>query len=129
QLALARVRRGRRTGLLTDAFTLPAFAHQMLGALAHGARIETAEGVIEFNPIEGNEDTLRRPNDAQMLWLTAEQSNSSLIVDDAVMLKIFRKVSPGLHPEAEMSRYLTAQGFCNAPAMLGEIVRTTDNGE
>src|SRR5204863_174409 len=33
QLALARVRRGRRTGLLTDAFTLPAFACRVIGAL------------------------------------------------------------------------------------------------
>jgi maltose alpha-D-glucosyltransferase/alpha-amylase len=45
------------------------------------------------------------------------------------MLKLFRKVSPGLHPEAEMSRYLTAQGFSNAPAMLGEMVRVTNKGE
>jgi maltose alpha-D-glucosyltransferase / alpha-amylase len=129
QLALARVRRGRRTGLLTDAFTLPVFAYQMLAALAQGARLETTEGTIEFNPIESTDDTLRRPGDAPVLWLTAEQSNSSLIVDDAVMLKIFRKVSPGLHPEAEMSRYLTAQGFANAPAMLGEVVRVTNKGE
>ena len=35
-------------------------------------------------------EVLRRPADAQVMWLTAEQSNSSLIVDDAVMLKIFR---------------------------------------
>ena len=61
-----------------------------------------------------------------MLWLCAEQSNSSLIVDDAVMLKIFRKVSAGEHPEAEMGRYLTAQGFLNTPALLGEVVRTTN---
>ena len=38
QLALARVRRGRRTGLLTDAFALPAFACRMLGALADKSR-------------------------------------------------------------------------------------------
>jgi maltose alpha-D-glucosyltransferase/alpha-amylase len=45
------------------------------------------------------------------------------------MLKIFRKVSPGAHPEAEMSRYLTAQGFANAPALLGEVVRVSNKGE
>ena len=41
------------------------------------------------------------------------------------MLKIFRKVSAGEHPEAEMGRYLTAQGFPNTPALLGEVVRIT----
>jgi maltose alpha-D-glucosyltransferase/alpha-amylase len=129
QLALARVRRGRRTGLLTDAFSLPAFAHQMLKALADRQRIESAEGTIVFEPVEGAETTLRRPDNAPVLWLTAEQSNSSLIVDDAVMLKIFRRVSSGVHPEAEMSRYLTINGFARTPALFGEIVRISNKGE
>ena len=123
QLALARVRRGRRTGLLTDAFSLPAFAQQMVTALAQGTRIETTEGEIVFEPTEGGRETLRAPEKADVLWLSAEQSNSSLIVNDAAMLKIFRKVSPGNHPEPEMSRYLTAQGFANTPALLGEVTR------
>jgi len=128
QLALARVRRGRRTGLLTDAFALPAFANQMLAALAGKGRIETAEGSIVFEPVDGNTEALRRPENAGVLWLSAEQSNSSLIVDDAVMLKIFRKLSAGEHPEAEMSRYLTARGFANSPPMLGEVVRVMNDG-
>ena len=45
--------------------------------------------------------------DAEVNWLTAEQSNSSLIIGDAVMLKIFRRISGGPHPEVEMGRYLT----------------------
>lgn len=127
QLALARVRRGRRTGLLTDAFTLPAFAQQMLGALAERRRIETPEGSIVFEPAEGAESVLSRPENAAVLWLTAEQSNSSLIVDDAVMLKIFRRIASGVHPESEMSRYLTVNGFANTPALLGEVVRVSNN--
>ena len=129
QLALARVRRVRRTGLLTDAFSLPAFARQMLAAFCARTRIETPEGTIVFDPVEENKDALCRPENANVLWLSAEQSNSSLIVDDAVVLKIFRKVSAGEHPEAEMGRYLTAQGFLNTPALLGEVVRTTNGGE
>jgi maltose alpha-D-glucosyltransferase/alpha-amylase len=129
QLALARVRRGRRTGLLTDAFSLPAFAHQMLAALAERRRIKTSEGTIVFEPTEGLEATLRRPENAPVLWITAEQSNSSLIVDEAVILKIFRRITPGTHPEPEMNRYLTLNGFANAPAHLGEVARVTDEGE
>ena len=129
QLALARVRRGRRVGLLTDAFSLPIFARRMLEALANGERIETPEGQIVFEPMPDKVEVLRRPADAQVMWLTAEQSNSSLIVDDAVMLKIFRSISTGEHPEAEMSRYLTSHGFANAPAMLGEVSRIGRDGE
>jgi maltose alpha-D-glucosyltransferase/alpha-amylase len=129
QLALARVRRGRRVGLLTDAFALPSFAQQMTTLLADGADIETPEGKIQFRPMPDTEESLRRSPDAAVLWLTAEQSNSSLIVDDAVMLKIFRKVAAGNHPEAEMGRYLTAHGFMNSPLLLGEIVRIDPEGQ
>ncbi|MGZ5909496.1 MAG: maltose alpha-D-glucosyltransferase [Reyranella sp.] len=129
QLALARVRRGRRMGLLTDAFSLPAFAHQMVASLAEGRRIDTPEGQIVFEPTADKIEVLRRAPDAPVMWLTAEQSNSSLIVDDAVMLKIFRRISTGEHPEAEMSRYLTAHNFANSPALLGEVSRIDADGQ
>jgi maltose alpha-D-glucosyltransferase/alpha-amylase len=129
QLAIARVRRGRRIGLLTDAFALTPFALQMLAALADGMSIETSEGSIVFEPTPEKVDVLRCKPDAAVMWLTAEQSNSSLIVDDAVMLKIFRRVSAGHHPEAEMGRYLTQHGFANLPLLLGEVVRIDEQGE
>ena len=129
QLALARVRRGRRVGLLTDAFSLPSYARRMLEALANGERIATTEGDIVFEPMPGKAEQLRRPADAPVMWLTAEQSNSSLTVDDAVVLKIFRSVTTGEHPEAEMTRYLTARGFANAPLLLGEVRRIDGEGK
>jgi maltose alpha-D-glucosyltransferase/alpha-amylase len=128
-LALARVRKGRRVGLLTDAFALGPFARRMLAALAGSERIDTPDGQIVFEPMPDKLDVLRRPDDAQVMWLTAEQSNSSLIVDEAVILKIFRHVTTGEHPEAEMSRYLTANNFSNAPALLGEVIRVDRDGQ
>jgi maltose alpha-D-glucosyltransferase / alpha-amylase len=129
QLAIARCRRGRRVGLLTDAFSLTPFAVQMLTALADGTSIETPEGKIMFEPTPDKLEVLRCKPDASVMWLTAEQSNSSLIVDDAVMLKIFRRVAAGHHPEAEMGRYLTLHGFTNSPLLLGEVVRIDEQGE
>ncbi len=128
QLALARVRRGRRVGLLTDAFSLPDFARTMLTAMAAGESIESADGRIEFTKAPGAEEVLQRPADSPVMWLSAEQSNSSLIVDEAVMLKIFRRIQAGEHPEAEMSRYLTAHDFANSPRLLGEVKRVTAEG-
>jgi maltose alpha-D-glucosyltransferase/alpha-amylase len=128
QLALARVRCGRRVGLLTDGFSLPTFAHAMLSSLAAAKSIKTDDGSIQFEPTPHGRDVLARPADTPVMWLSAEQSNSSLIVDDAVMLKLFRRISPGQHPEAEMSRYLTARGFANTPPMLGEVLRIGPDG-
>ncbi len=128
QLALARVRRGGRVGLLTDAFSLPEFATSILSGLA-ARTVESIEGgQICFEPTSRMADIKIAP-DADMNWLSVEQSNSSMIVGDAAMLKLFRRVAPGPHPEAEMGRYLTEQGFANIPPLLGEVVRVDTDGQ
>jgi len=129
QLAIARVRRGRRVGLLTDAFALPSFATTVVTAMAEEKEIDSPEGRIIFTATEAGRAALHMKSDANVSWLSAEQSNSSLIIDDSAILKLFRRVSAGQHPEAEMSRYLTQQGFANTPALFGEVVRVDETGE
>jgi maltose alpha-D-glucosyltransferase/alpha-amylase len=46
-----------------------------------------------------------------------------VVVGDIAIIKMFRRVTDGPHPEAEMGRYLTENGFANTPALLGEVVR------
>ena len=128
QLALARVRRGRRIGYLTDAFTLPEFIHQLLSLLKSNATVESSAGQVSFRPTAAC-DALAIGSEDPVRWLSAEQSNSSVIVDHKLMLKLFRRLSPGQHPEAEMTRVLTARGFANAPALIGEIVHVPAQGE
>lgn len=128
QLALARVRRGHTVGYLTDAFALPAFAHGMLRKLRAGATVPTSDGGrLVFLP----EDALASldPGDnADVRWLAAEQSNSSLVIDDAIVLKLVRRVTHGVHPEAEMSRHLTRIGYRNTAALAGEVVHVDPDG-
>ncbi len=128
RLALARVRRGRRLGFLTDAFSLPSFAHRFVACLAGGEKFAHTDGVLEFRPTEVGLNSLAAAQGAEIGWLAAEQSNSSLTVGDIVMLKIYRRISPGIHPEAEMGRYLTAQGFEHAPPLLGDVVHIAADG-
>jgi maltose alpha-D-glucosyltransferase/alpha-amylase len=127
-LALARVRRGRRTGLLTDAFALPSFAHRFVTCLASGKEFACDDGVVRFQPTEAGRGPLETTLDAEVNWLAAEQSNSLLTIGDVAMLKIYRRISAGEHPEAEMGRYLTAEGFTHAPALLGDVVRVASDG-
>jgi maltose alpha-D-glucosyltransferase/alpha-amylase len=69
------------------------------------------------------------PPDAEMNWLSAEQSNSSMIVGTVAMLKLFRRIASGPHPEAEMGRYLTEHNYHNIAPLLGEVVRVGADGE
>lgn len=128
QLALARIRRGPNVGLLTDAFALPGFARGVLDGLAKRDVIATDHGSIRFEPTSRMKEIELSP-DAEVQWLSAEQSNSSVIVGSAAIVKMFRRVTDGLHPEAEMGRYLTDQGYANIPALLGEVVRVDRTGQ
>ena len=53
--------------------------------------------------------------------LGAEQSNSSTVIDERAMLKVLRRVDPGIHPEVEILEHLTARRFPHAPTLYGTI--------
>jgi maltose alpha-D-glucosyltransferase/alpha-amylase len=129
QLALARVRRGRNIGHLTDAFALPQFAHGVLKKMRERATVPTVQkSEIRFVPTARFAELEDIGETAEIRWLAAEQSNSSLIVDERVVLKLVRRVVGGVHPEAEMSRYLTEIGYANTAPLYGEVVRVDPEG-
>jgi predicted trehalose synthase len=49
----------------------------------------------------------------------AEQSNSSIVFGEQQVLKVFRRVEPGVNPELEMLRFLSARGFGAVAALTG----------
>ena len=100
-LAVARVRRGRRVGLLTDALALPSFAYRFVTCLALGREFAGDDGVVRFQPTETGRGSLDASK-AEVNVLAAEQSNSLLTIGDVAMLKIYRRISAGEHPEAEI---------------------------
>ena len=54
--------------------------------------------------------------------------NTSLVLGNAVILKLFRRLVAGVHPEAEMGSLLTARGYTNIATLLGEIQRVDSAG-
>jgi maltose alpha-D-glucosyltransferase/alpha-amylase len=127
QLALARVRRGRTVGLLTDGFTLEHFVKRTLAALQESKVLPYADGELQFLPAAGLAAFETPPNEIK--YLSAEQSNSSVVIDGRMVLKLIRRVFPGVHPEVELGRYLTGRGFAYIPPLLGEVRRVSNDGE
>ncbi len=128
QTAMARVRRGRQVGYLTDAFALEALPRGVLrGIKARGTLALPDGGEIRCLATPAV-DALEGIDEAKVRWLTSEQSNSSVILGSLAIVKLIRRVVPGIHPEAEMTRYLTTAGYANTAPLLGELVRVAADG-
>ena len=130
QLALTRIRRSALVGYVTDGFATDSFVTATLDMIARDAVIEldgSTGGRIAFSKTD-RFDAVERPAEIHVRRLSAEQSNSSMIIDDQLVLKVVRKVLSGVHPEAEISRYLTSRGFANTPPLYGEVTRYDADG-
>ncbi|WP_458724784.1 maltose alpha-D-glucosyltransferase [Pseudomonas brenneri] len=128
QLALARVRRVRQVGLITDAFSLDSYIRAVIEGLSAQTVLSSSDGEIRFEstPHLAN---LPAGDELQVRYLAAEQSNSSVVVGESLVLKLIRKVSAGVHPELEMGAYLTAAGYAHISPLLGSVIRRDNEGQ
>jgi maltokinase len=92
-------------------------ARELVSAMRSGLTLQGAEGIVEFRPVAGFAGLGRELTDARDVG--AEQSNTSVVFDDEIILKVFRRLEPGINPELEMLRFLTEHEFPNIAALGG----------
>jgi maltokinase len=82
-----------------------------------------AETGIDFRLVDGAElpDARTDPMHLASLVLTGEQSNTSLVFGDALILKLFRRLVPGTNPDLELALALHSAGSRHIPAPVGWI--------
>jgi maltokinase len=101
---------------LYDALAEPEQALELMRRMAAGDEIETDDGHFAFHPVDDAENLA----DATSVRLMGvEQSNSSIVFDERIVLKVFRKLEPGVNPELEILRFLTSRGFPNIAPLHG----------
>jgi maltose alpha-D-glucosyltransferase/alpha-amylase len=61
------------------------------------------------------------PHDVAARMVTAEQSNSCVVYGEQAILKLFRRVTPGLNPDLELHRALREVGCTHVAQLLGAI--------
>ena len=100
-----------------DALAEPTQAIELLRRIETTDEITTPDGHFGFHQFDGTEPRLG-PDTAVRL-MGVEQSNSSVVFDDTIVLKVFRKLEPGVNPELEVLRFLTWRGFPNIAPLHG----------
>lgn len=105
---------------LEDALADDDFRRGLADAFQSGARFE--KGDVAWVVESETRQPLVIPPGEPIALSKAEQSNSSLILGKAAILKLFRKLERGINPDVEVTRFLTIEkGFPHTPALLGCI--------
>ena len=99
-----------------DALADPEQARELLRRIDGGEELDAGDGCMRFRRVDGpvamSEDVAVRP-------IGLEQSNTSLVFGSELVLKVFRKLEPGINPELEMLRFLTARDFASIAPLRG----------
>jgi maltokinase len=100
-----------------DAIADPALVREVVGLMRSGSTLRLDEAAIVFWGAEGLSD--RAGELASIRPMGVEQSNSSMVLDERLALKLYRRLEPGVNPELDVLRFLTDRGFEHIPALEG----------
>jgi maltokinase len=104
--------------VLYDATVDPELISELAALMREQRRLAAPEGAtIEFSSVSEVEGELEHPDEIRPMGV--EQSNTSLVFDDVLVLKLYRRLEPGVNPELELLRFLTERGFPSIPALEG----------
>jgi trehalose synthase-fused probable maltokinase len=124
-LALRRAEEGWDRGVICesadgwtvyDALEDPVLARELLQRIRSSGEAPVEDGAINFRSVDGGP----APDaDVDVRPMGVEQSNSSMVIGDALVLKSFRRLEPGVNPELELLRFLQAHGFQSIAPLAG----------
>ena len=100
-----------------DGLADPAYGRELLHRMRQDSEVTVDEGVLGFHWAPSASSSLGGTVDVRPVGV--EQSNSSIVFSDSLILKAFRRVEPGENPELELLRFLSARGFPNIAPLAG----------
>jgi trehalose synthase-fused probable maltokinase len=107
--------------LLSDESGLDALADEeqaleLLRLMRAGETVAAQDGQVQFAHLAGHAGK-GEPREARLI--VSEQSNTSVVFDEELILKVFRRLEAGINPELELLHFLTEAGFENIAQLAG----------
>lgn len=100
-----------------DALADPAHGRELLHRMRANSELQSGQDEFVFRWAESAPAGLGGTVDVRPVGV--EQSNSSIVFGDELILKSFRRVEPGVNPELELLRFLSAKGFAHIAPLAG----------
>jgi maltose alpha-D-glucosyltransferase/alpha-amylase len=117
--------------ILVDSLVDPDFEQTLLDSVARRRRVAGAAGELIAYRTRGFR-ALRGPFESRLepVLMRGEQTNSSVVFGDRMILKVYRRVHPGINPDLEIGRFLVEKArFPHVPPVVGAIEYKRDRGE
>jgi len=116
--------------VLKDALTDENFLAHLLDVVANGVAVRGAGGQVRAVSTSALH-SIWQPSQGLLMpsVMSAEQSNSSVVYEKRLVLKIFRRLEQGLNPDLEIGSFLTGKtSFRNVPPLAGYLEYLSETG-
>ncbi|MFZ2957137.1 MAG: maltose alpha-D-glucosyltransferase [Candidatus Ozemobacteraceae bacterium] len=126
--AIGKVRQQAKMGYLFDAVGDDFFCRYLLNGIANEKTVPVGKNRLVFMKT----DTFPLSCDVKEIPIhrpPLEQSHTSIMFNELLILKVFRKLQPGTSPEFEIGKFLTeVSPFSNIAALSGAIELEKEDG-
>ncbi len=118
---VAPVRRANREGVLVEAIAERDLIESITRHI-HGGEVVRSDGLeVVFRASRRFSEAPLKPIE-ELKAVSGEQSNSTIMIDGAYVLKFYRRLPSGPNAESEIGLFLTdIAKFGNSPALLGTV--------
>jgi trehalose synthase-fused probable maltokinase len=116
--------------ILVDAFSRQEFLAELLDIIRREGEVEGEKGRLRGSRAASFSELFPSSDAARPRPLIGEQSNSSVIYGDRLILKFFRRIEEGDNPDLEIGRFLTERAhFPHVPRVAGSLEYDSQHGK
>lgn len=120
---------GNEKGMLCDAFFTEAFQQYLISHLGKQDIVNYNGDSIIFTSKPEVAAYLQQQNEIKGRMHNGDENNTSIMFNNTFFLKMFRKVEPAIHPDVELSTFLSEeQNFPSVPEFKGLIEWKSSKG-